>query len=189
MGNRTAATRGVDFETSCKTRYSMRRCTVALNFDGGCARTHFRTFSVRRQQKGYPIRQPPALYMLYGAPGWDRTSNPCLRRAVLYPLSYGRFDTRKRHESSAKARPRGYPVSVNPSTCRLDKAPPNTRPQPPPTPTATGKRPLKTPSRPSPPPKPSVYNRPWLIKKWSLPSRCTAHNTHGRRDKHERSTK
>ncbi len=25
-----------------------------------------------------------------GAPGWDRTSNPCLRRAVLYPLSYGR---------------------------------------------------------------------------------------------------
>ncbi|CAG9274064.1 hypothetical protein PUN4_830085 [Paraburkholderia unamae] len=27
-----------------------------------------------------------------GAPGWDRTSNPCLRRAVLYPLSYGRID-------------------------------------------------------------------------------------------------
>ncbi len=26
-----------------------------------------------------------------GAPGWDRTSNPCLRRAVLYPLSYGRL--------------------------------------------------------------------------------------------------
>jgi hypothetical protein len=26
----------------------------------------------------------------HGAPGWDRTSNPCLRRAVLYPLSYGR---------------------------------------------------------------------------------------------------
>ncbi len=26
----------------------------------------------------------------FGAPGWDRTSNPCLRRAVLYPLSYGR---------------------------------------------------------------------------------------------------
>lgn len=26
-----------------------------------------------------------------GAPGWDRTSNPCLRRAVLYPLSYGRI--------------------------------------------------------------------------------------------------
>ncbi len=25
-----------------------------------------------------------------GASGWDRTSNPCLRRAVLYPLSYGR---------------------------------------------------------------------------------------------------
>ena len=25
-----------------------------------------------------------------GAPGWDRTSNPCLRRAVLYPLSYRR---------------------------------------------------------------------------------------------------
>ena len=28
-----------------------------------------------------------------GAPGWDRTSNPCLRRAVLYPLSYGRTET------------------------------------------------------------------------------------------------
>jgi hypothetical protein len=28
-----------------------------------------------------------------GAPGWDRTSNPCLRRAVLYPLSYGRIET------------------------------------------------------------------------------------------------
>ena len=27
-----------------------------------------------------------------GASGWDRTSNPCLRRAVLYPLSYGRED-------------------------------------------------------------------------------------------------
>lgn len=27
-----------------------------------------------------------------GAPGWDRTSNPCLRRAVLYPLSYGRIE-------------------------------------------------------------------------------------------------
>ena len=27
---------------------------------------------------------------IIGAPGWDRTSNPCLRRAVLYPLSYGR---------------------------------------------------------------------------------------------------
>ena len=27
----------------------------------------------------------------FGAPGWDRTSNPCLRRAVLYPLSYGRI--------------------------------------------------------------------------------------------------
>ena len=31
-----------------------------------------------------------------GAPGWDRTSNPCLRRAVLYPLSYGRFNTKAR---------------------------------------------------------------------------------------------
>ena len=28
-----------------------------------------------------------------GAPGWDRTSNPCLRRAVLYPLSYRRERT------------------------------------------------------------------------------------------------
>jgi hypothetical protein len=26
-----------------------------------------------------------------GASGWDRTSNPCLRRAVLYPLSYRRI--------------------------------------------------------------------------------------------------
>ena len=30
---------------------------------------------------------------LHGAPGWDRTSNPCLRRAVLYPLSYGRTNS------------------------------------------------------------------------------------------------
>ena len=26
----------------------------------------------------------------YGAPDWTRTSDPCLRRAVLYPLSYRR---------------------------------------------------------------------------------------------------
>jgi hypothetical protein len=26
----------------------------------------------------------------YGAPGGIRTPGPCLRRAVLYPLSYGR---------------------------------------------------------------------------------------------------
>ena len=31
--------------------------------------------------------------MEIGAPGWDRTSNPCLRRAVLYPLSYGRAES------------------------------------------------------------------------------------------------
>jgi hypothetical protein len=31
------------------------------------------------------------VFDLFGAPGWDRTSNPCLRRAVLYPLSYGRI--------------------------------------------------------------------------------------------------
>ena len=37
-----------------------------------------------------------------GAPGWDRTSNPCLRRAVLYPLSYGRISA----QNAPKDKPR-----------------------------------------------------------------------------------
>lgn len=37
-----------------------------------------------------------------GAPGWDRTSNPCLRRAVLYPLSYGRISA----QNAPKEKPR-----------------------------------------------------------------------------------
>jgi len=37
-----------------------------------------------------------------GAPGWDRTSNPWLRRPVLYPLSYGR--SMERRDSSRRVR-------------------------------------------------------------------------------------
>ena len=33
---------------------------------------------------------PRQLRLVSGAPGRYRTCNPCLRRAVLYPLSYGR---------------------------------------------------------------------------------------------------
>ncbi|VXC56270.1 hypothetical protein BURKHO8Y_240082 [Burkholderia sp. 8Y] len=61
--------------------------------------------------------------MRFGAPGWDRTSNPCLRRAVLYPLSYGRFGGKPcvrvpEDGCKAHANPREYPVSVNPSITR-----------------------------------------------------------------------
>jgi hypothetical protein len=37
------------------------------------------------------LAKTPEPLLILGAPGWDRTSNPCLRRAVLYPLSYGRI--------------------------------------------------------------------------------------------------
>jgi cytochrome c5 len=52
------------------------------------------TFSVRfpcDKKKGlHLMTQALDFYGYFGAPGWDRTNNPCLRRAVLYPLSYGR---------------------------------------------------------------------------------------------------
>lgn len=41
-------------------------------------------------------------FVQLGAPGWDRTSNPCLRRAVLYPLSYGRFNTKARQPEGTR---------------------------------------------------------------------------------------
>jgi hypothetical protein len=59
--------------------------------DFQAAKTLFRTkqgdgeFDVRWEPVNAPIAS------LIGAPGWDRTSNPCLRRAVLYPLSYRRI--------------------------------------------------------------------------------------------------
>jgi hypothetical protein len=37
------------------------------------------------------------------APGWDRTSDPWLRRPILYPLSYGREE---RHSSGRAFAPR-----------------------------------------------------------------------------------
>src|ERR1700754_1391460 len=64
----------------------------------------------------------------FGAPGWDRTSNPCLRRAVLYPLSYGRVSggkicvsaaankTKKTKQNQRQASPKAYLVSHDPST-------------------------------------------------------------------------
>ena len=66
-----------------------------------------------------------------GAPGWDRTSNPCLRRAVLYPLSYGRIgegscerearqkqNRKQKGGCKAHANPRGYLLSMNSSIAR-----------------------------------------------------------------------
>jgi hypothetical protein len=98
---------------------------------------------------------------LDGAPGWDRTSNPCLRRAVLYPLSYGRFTQKRGNRTDA--------------TPKQDRKDTRFRPnRPPDGPYDTiqrlsaklhdpGKRLLNTPPRCSPPPKSCVYNRPWLI--------------------------
>jgi hypothetical protein len=99
-----------------------------------------------------------------GAPGWDRTSNPCLRRAVLYPLSYGRIDTKSavkpqnRHQIETERIP-GFSQPVHrPPGARHGRS----SPRPPPQTTDRGKRPLNTPRQPSPPLKPSVYNRQWL---------------------------
>src|SRR6202051_1701868 len=51
----------------------------------------FRTISVRKLFEVRGKMKRLVFISFFGAPGWDRTSNPCLRRAVLYPLSYGRL--------------------------------------------------------------------------------------------------
>ena len=56
----------------------------------GPARVDLAAFSCKGAVRGKG--EIAETFTSYGAPGWDRTSNPCLRRAVLYPLSYGRLD-------------------------------------------------------------------------------------------------
>ena len=51
-------------------------------------------FRTAYERKTNQPRKSLFLLIFLGAPGWDRTSNPCLRRAVLYPLSYGRFSAK-----------------------------------------------------------------------------------------------
>jgi hypothetical protein len=50
---------------------------------------------------------------LNGAAGWDRTSDPWLRRPILYPLSYSRAGVMQK-------RPEGYRLSGIPSTQNRD---------------------------------------------------------------------
>src|ERR1700744_5850822 len=74
----------------------------------------------------HPAQKPLISRPVFGAPGWDRTSNPCLRRAVLYPLSYGRIGERPCVREAPKDKrllqgptnPREYLFSVTSSIAR-----------------------------------------------------------------------
>ena len=89
----------------CNGRFWLTVADLAAIFDrspqpGHCAGTDAKralregdlSYKCRTGKKKGPNQESKSLFMfnVFGAPGWDRTSNPCLRRAVLYPLSYGR---------------------------------------------------------------------------------------------------
>jgi hypothetical protein len=66
----------------------------------------FHTFFIPPKKKAPSVSAKGLISLgFFGASGWDRTSNPCLRRAVLYPLSYGRSaDNSNRHQRASPPR-------------------------------------------------------------------------------------
>ena len=74
----------------------------ALRFPGKVTAVTDGPIAVNRRQ--VPVGKEK---LCCGAPGRDRTCNPCLRRAVLYPLSYGRSGVAfyQRAPSSQRCRP------------------------------------------------------------------------------------